>query len=62
MDIVDFCIQWEQGDLIVNNENELNQILDYCQTLAQSQGKYQRLYDNLKTFQAQGVIKYPFTI
>lgn len=62
MDIVDFCIQWEQGDFIVNNEKELKEIIEYCKTLSQSQGKYKRLLDLLTTYQAQGAIKYPFTI
>ena len=47
MDIVDFVMEWEQGDFVINDKQTLLQVIDFIETLSKSQGKYQRLLSEL---------------
>lgn len=62
MDIVDFIMEWEQGDFVINDKQTLLQVIDYAKTLAQSQGKYQRLLNDLTALNADDKTLYPIVI
>ena len=62
MDIVEFIIEWEQGDFIINDKKTLLQVIDFAKTLAQSQGKYTRLLNCLMALDADNENIYPIVI
>lgn len=62
MDIVDFILQWEQGDFVINDKQTLLQVIDFAKTLAQSQGKYTRLLNDLTALNADDETIYPIVI
>ena len=62
MDIVDFIMQYEADGYTVKDEKDLLQVIDFCQTLAQSQGKYGRLVNELQALLNDKGTVYPFVI
>ena len=62
MDIVDFVMEWEQGDFVINDKQTLLQVIDFIKTLAQSQGKYQRLLNDLTALNPDDETLYPIVI
>ena len=62
MDIVDFIMQYEADGYTVKNKDDLLQVIDFCQTLAQSQGKYGRLVNELQALLNDKGTIYPFVI
>ena len=62
MDIVDFIISYEADGYTVKDEKDLLQVIDFCQTLAQSQGKYGRLVNELQALLNDKGTVYPFVI
>lgn len=62
MDIVDFIMEWEQGGFIINDKQTLLKVIDFAKTLKQSQGKYERLFNDLMALDADNATIYPIII
>ena len=62
MDIVDFLMEYEQGDFVINDKQTLLQVIDFIKTLAQSKGNYQRLLNDLIVLPFDDDSIYPIVI
>lgn len=61
MDIVDFILQYEQGDFVINDKQTLLKVIDFAKTLAK-QGKYSGLLNDLMALDADNANIYPIVI
>ena len=62
MDAIDIIMELEGGELVVNNYEEWERVKDVASSLAQSQGFYGRLLEQMEEFENNYVLEDYFPI